>query len=110
MNGANQCASVALTLWTRFRPAAISLRNMVTASRFGGASKLLTNYEPVAVYLKRIGRRQGTRTMADRGALKFVGFIFATATLAVMLIAGMVVKGYADGAYTLEASTVEAAW
>ncbi|MCA1363339.1 hypothetical protein I6F14_19885 [Bradyrhizobium sp. IC3069] len=47
--------------------------------------------------------------MADRGALKFVGFIFATATLAVMLVAGMVVKGYADGAYTLEASTAEAA-
>lgn len=38
--------------------------------------------------------------MADRGALKFVGFLFATATLAVMLVAGMVVKGYADGAYT----------
>ena len=47
--------------------------------------------------------------MADRGALKLVGFIFATATLAVMLVAGMVVKGYADCAYTLEASTVEAA-
>ena len=47
--------------------------------------------------------------MADRGALKLVGFIFATATLVVMLIAGMVVKGYADGGYTLEASTVEAA-
>ena len=46
--------------------------------------------------------------MADRGALKFVGFIFATATLAVMLVAGMVVKGYADGAYTLEASSFDA--
>jgi hypothetical protein len=46
--------------------------------------------------------------MADRGALKLVGFIFATATLAVMLVAGMVVKGYADGGYTLEASTVAA--
>ena len=41
-------------------------------------------------------------TMADRGALKFVGFIFATVTLAVMLATGMVVKGYADGGYTLE--------
>ncbi|MGY4329837.1 hypothetical protein ACVWWG_004254 [Bradyrhizobium sp. LB7.2] len=40
--------------------------------------------------------------MADRGALKLVGFIFATATLAVMLVAGMVVTGYADGGYTLE--------
>jgi len=46
--------------------------------------------------------------MADRGALKLVGFIFATTTLAVMLIATMVVKGYADGAYTLEASSVAA--
>ena len=36
--------------------------------------------------------------MADRGGLKLVGFIFATVTLAVMLAAGMVVKGYADGA------------
>jgi len=44
--------------------------------------------------------------MADRSALKVVGFLFATATLAVMLVAGMVVKGYADGAYTLDASTV----
>lgn len=73
-----------------------------------GTIELLTNYEPVAVYLNELGRGQGTRTMADRGALKLVGFIFATATLAVMLVAGMVVKGYADGAYTLEASTVEA--
>ena len=44
--------------------------------------------------------------MADRGGLKFVGFIFATVTLAVMLATGMVVKGYADGAYTLEGSTI----
>jgi hypothetical protein len=42
--------------------------------------------------------------MTDRGALKLVGFVFATATLAVMLVAGMVVKGYADGAFTFEAS------
>jgi hypothetical protein len=42
---------------------------------------------------------QGT-TMADRSGLKFVGFIFATVTLAVMLVAGMVVKGYADGGYS----------
>ena len=77
--------------------------------QFGGTSELLTNYEPVAVYLNELGRGQGTRTMADRGALKLVGFIFATATLAVMLVAGMVVKGYADGAYTLEASSIDAA-
>jgi hypothetical protein len=41
-------------------------------------------------------------TMADRGSLKLVGFIFATVTLAVMIIAGTVVKGYADGAYSLD--------
>ncbi len=46
--------------------------------------------------------------MADRGGLKFVGFIFATVTLAVMLTAGMVVKGNADGAYSLESGTTEA--
>jgi hypothetical protein len=36
--------------------------------------------------------------MADRVGLKFVGFIFATVTLAVMLTAAMVVKGHADSA------------
>jgi hypothetical protein len=45
-------------------------------------------------------------TMADRAGLKFVGFIFATVTLAVMLTTGMVVKGYADRAYTLEAESI----
>ena len=40
--------------------------------------------------------------MADRSGLRFVGFIFASVTLAVMLGTGMVVKGYADGAYSLE--------
>lgn len=40
--------------------------------------------------------------MADRSALQFVGFIFATVTLAVMLATGMVVKGYADGVYSLD--------
>jgi hypothetical protein len=45
-------------------------------------------------------------TMADRGGLKLMGFIFATVTVAVMLTAGMVVKGYADGVYTLENTTV----
>jgi len=38
--------------------------------------------------------------MADRVGLKLLGIIFATVTLAVMLTTGMVVKGYADGAYT----------
>jgi hypothetical protein len=44
--------------------------------------------------------------MADRDGLKVVGFIFATVTLAVMFTTGMVVKGYADGAYSLEAPAV----
>ena len=44
--------------------------------------------------------------MADRGALKFVGFIFATVTLSVMLATGMVVKGYADGDYKFEGSSI----
>ena len=43
--------------------------------------------------------------MADRSSLKFVGFIFATVTVAVMLATGMVVKGYADGAYSLETTS-----
>lgn len=51
------------------------------------------------------GIRQGT-TMADRNGLKFVGFIFATVTLAVMLTTGMVVKGYADGAYSLDGASI----
>ena len=44
-------------------------------------------------------------TMADQGGLKFVGFIFATVTLAVMLTTGMVVKGYADGAYSFDTTS-----
>ena len=44
--------------------------------------------------------------MVDHGGLKLVGFIFATVTLAVMLATGMVVKGYADGAYTLDGASI----
>jgi hypothetical protein len=44
--------------------------------------------------------------MADRNGLRFLGFIFATITLAVMLTTAMVVKGYADGAYSLDGSTI----
>ena len=46
--------------------------------------------------------------MADQRGLKFVGFIFATVTLAVMLVTGLVVKGYADGAYSLESAQIAA--
>ncbi|MDB5486169.1 MAG: hypothetical protein JWR29_2073 [Tardiphaga sp.] len=45
--------------------------------------------------------------MADRAGLKFVGFIFASVTLAVMLTTGMVVKGYADGAYSFDNAAIE---
>jgi hypothetical protein len=44
--------------------------------------------------------------MADRRGLKFLGFIFATVTLAVMLATGIVMKGYADGAYSLESTAI----
>jgi hypothetical protein len=43
--------------------------------------------------------------MADHTGLKLMGFIFATVVLAVMLTTGVVVKGYADGAYSLEETT-----
>jgi hypothetical protein len=44
--------------------------------------------------------------MADRRGLKLLGFIFATVTVAVMLATTMVVKGYADGAYSLESEQI----
>jgi hypothetical protein len=43
--------------------------------------------------------------MADRSGLKFVGFIFATVTLAVMLTTAMVVTTYADGGYPVESAS-----
>jgi hypothetical protein len=45
--------------------------------------------------------------MADRSALKLVGVIFASVTIAVMLTATMVVKSYADGTYQLEVATLD---
>ncbi len=44
--------------------------------------------------------------MADRSGLKFVGFVFATITLAVIVTAAMVVTSYADGGYTPEISSL----
>ena len=67
---------------------------------------LITHFEPCARQMEQRDIWQGT-TMVDRGGLKLVGFIFATVTLAVMLATGMVVKGYADGAYSLEAATAD---
>ena len=46
-------------------------------------------------------------TMADRFGLKLVGFIFASITIAVMLTTTLVVKGYADGSYSLESAPIE---
>ena len=48
------------------------------------------------------GLTAGMVTMADRGALKLVGLIFASVTFAVMLTTTMIVKGYADGIYSLD--------
>jgi len=62
---------------------------------------LLTHFEPCACHDEQGTDIKGT-TMADRSGLKFVGFIFATVTVAVMLATGMVVKGYADGGYSLD--------
>jgi hypothetical protein len=42
--------------------------------------------------------------MADRVGLKIVGFIFATVTLAVMFMTVQVVKGHADGRYSIEST------
>ncbi len=65
----------------------------------------LTHFEPSACHDRHRDRGEGM-TMADRNGLRFVGFIFATVTVAVMLATGMVVKGYADGAYSLETTSI----
>lgn len=56
--------------------------------------------------MMNIGDGPKGMTMADRSGLKLVGFIFATVTLAVMLATGMVVKGYADGAFSLDGAPI----
>ena len=55
---------------------------------------MLTDFELLHAICVIRGNTEGM-TMADRSSLKFVGFIFATVTMAVMLTAGMVVKSYA---------------
>lgn len=40
--------------------------------------------------------------MTDHSGLKFIGFVFASMTFAVMMTAGVMVKGYSDGSYSLE--------
>jgi hypothetical protein len=44
--------------------------------------------------------------MTDRTGLKIVGVLFASVTLAVALATWTVVKGYADGVYSLENAAV----
>jgi len=66
---------------------------------------LLTHFERVLAIVPR--GKIGGAAMADRSGLKLVGFIFATVTVAVMLTTTMVVKGYADGVYTLDAAPIE---
>src|SRR5207253_7246114 len=78
------------------RPAAVTAQLILLRS----SSFALTRCEPSTAIVPRING--GGTTMADRSALQFVGFIFATVTLAVMLATGMVVKGYADGVYSLD--------
>src|SRR5262245_15212880 len=88
-------AMTAETIWLP-PPGAVSAQLIL----LGHAPFPLTHCEPLPAIVGRV-EGQGT-IMADRGALQFVGFIFATVTLAVMLATGMVVQGYADGAYTLD--------
>jgi hypothetical protein len=45
--------------------------------------------------------------MADRRGLKLVGLLFATVTLAVMLVTCVVVTSHAGGAYSLESPRAE---
>ena len=80
------------------RPVAVTAQLILSKNR----SFALTHCELLKAIVPRIKGRE--ITMADRGALQFVGFIFATVTLAVMLATGMVVKGYADGVYSLDGS------
>jgi hypothetical protein len=45
---------------------------------------------------------KGRDTMADRTGLKLVGFVLGSMTVAVMMIAGVMVKGYSDGSYSFD--------
>ncbi len=48
--------------------------------------------------------RPATDIMADRTGLKVVGIVFASMTIAVMMIAAVMVRAYADGGYSLDNS------
>lgn len=47
-------------------------------------------------------------TMADRTGLKFVGYVFASVTLAVVMACGFVVKSHADGRFALDSTSAYA--
>lgn len=55
----------------------------------------------------RLGFERVCELMADRFALKLVGFIFAAVTIAVMLATTIVVKSYADGVYSLDSAPID---
>jgi hypothetical protein len=77
----------------------------VRQSHGGTSAELRRSQRTTALLISlKLERLTGDTTMADRAGLKFVGFIFASITLAVMLTTGMVVKGYADGAYSLDSA------
>jgi hypothetical protein len=72
----------------------------------GGVERL---YDPLVLNLSRhlpdLNIKNRSITMADRAGLKIVGFIFATVTLAVMLMTVQVVKSHADGRYTFDSTS-----
>jgi hypothetical protein len=79
----------------------------LTITKFDqGTALLLRRSEPCAADVRHTTTKDLGTTMADRTGLKFVGFIFASVTLAVMFATCMVVKGYADGAYTLDTAQI----
>ncbi len=46
--------------------------------------------------------------MADRNGLRLVGFIFASVTLAVMVVTTLVVTSYAGGGHSPDTARIEA--
>jgi hypothetical protein len=93
--------------WPERSPAMTKKANRLEEAAYArpGTIFSLTHFEPSACHDRHRDRRE-EMTMADRNGLRFVGFIFATVTVAVMLATGMVVKGYADGAYSLETTSI----
>ena len=78
------------------------LARLTVFDDFRGTIHLLTHFELSRCPYETQGTVFWGRPWQTAAALKVLGFIFLTVTVAVMLATGMVVKGYADGAYTLE--------